>query len=153
LLLGRASLDLGKPEQALEHLEWITRAVPSLRLAQVDLAAALGAVGRYDEGARRYLSQHARSVDPIARDPAIPRLFRAWQAADPRPERRLVAAKILHAYGYLREALEMLAALEAEAASEQGPGLRAAGPSRLSRDVLRETAAIRRALSSAPNGS
>ncbi len=147
LLLGQSFLDLGKPEQALEHLAWIARAAPTLRVAQVELAATLGALGRLDEGASLYLREHARSVDPIDRDPEIADLFRAWLAAEPTPERHLLTARVLHAFGYLREAQGLIEPLEAaldRPVPERLAGL--SGP--LARDVAREAAAIRRALSS-----
>lgn len=150
LLLGQAFLDLGKPEQAYEHLAWIARAAPTLRVAEVDLAATLGALGRHDEGARHYLRQHARSVDPIDRDPEIANLFRAWLAADPQPQRRLLTARILHAFGYSSEALRILEPLEAALIDEAAPEQSAGDSSRLAREVQREAATIRRALSPGP---
>ena len=146
ILLGRAWLAHGDARAALEHLRWAAAAAPALRSVQIDLAVALAGAGQRDEGVRHFLAEQAKSVDPIAHDPEVPKMFRAWLAEAPEPRRRLVTAQVLYAYGYLREALALLAPLEQQAAGRLGPRRANGATHPYDRDVLRQTRDLRRAL-------
>lgn len=119
--LGRAYLRQGDGARAAAHLERVVTALPELREAKIYLAAALAATGRLEAGARYYLQAVEISLDPVLLDPEIPDLFRAWAAADRRPSVQLAAARVLHQYGYLRQALALVAPLEAEMTAPPPP--------------------------------
>lgn len=117
-LLGRAHLEVGRSAAAIGPLERVVAALPALRDAQIDLAAALAAVGRDDEAVARFVAANRARHEPVLRDPEIPDLFRRWHAAAPSPERSLLTAQVLHTYGYLRPAQALLEPIERLAAGD-----------------------------------
>lgn len=134
-LVGRAALEAGNGALAIETLERVVEALPSLHEAQLDLAAALARAGRDDQAVARFLEANQKRLEPVLHDPTIPDLFRRWRATDPSAERTIVTAQVLHVYGYMRESLSLLeSVLEDEsadsavaiAAREQASTIRAA---------------------------
>ncbi len=136
-LLGRALLIHGRYRDAAQALGFVISRLPDFRDARVLLAAALGASGRIEEGARHYLEATRLRPEPILASRQISELFRRWAAENPESlSARLYAAQVLHRHGHFREALSMLDALEP--------------PAELEDAVKREQQRLRRAL--APSG-
>ena len=135
-LLGRALQVHGRPREAAQVLRLVVSRLPDFRDARVLLAAALGASGEIDRGARHYLEATRSRPEPILAGPEISDLFRRWAASHPESlEARLYAAQVLHRHGHFAEALAMLEALEP--------------PAELEEAVAREKDRIRRALGTA----
>ncbi len=132
-LIGRALLIHGRPGEAALLLGSVVGRLPDFRDARVLLAAALGASGQVEEGARHYLEATRTRPEPILAGTEISELFRRWAAAHPESlEVRLYAAQVLHRHGHFAEALAMLESLEP--------------PAELEEPVEREKGRIRRAL-------
>ncbi len=134
-LVGRALLRHGRAPDAAQALGFVIRRLPDFRDARVLLAAALGASGQLEEGARHYLEATRARPEPILAGDHVAELFRRWAAAHPDSlEVRLYAAQVLHRHGHFAEALAMLEDLEP--------------PPKLEEAVAREKQRIRRALGS-----
>ncbi len=132
-LLGRALMIHGRPREAAQALGFVIRRMGDFRDARVLLAAALGATGEFEDGARHYLEATRMRPEPILAATEISELFRRWAAANPDSlEAHLYAAQVLHRHGHFTEALAMLEALEA--------------PEELRGPVEREKDRLRRAL-------
>ncbi len=132
-LLGRALLRYGRYREAAQALGFVVRRLGDFRDARVLLAAALGAGGQIEEGARHYLEATRVRLEPILAGPEIVELFRRWAAAHPESiETKLYTAQVLHRHGHFAEALTMLETLEPPAEIEEA--------------VAREEERIRRAL-------
>ena len=144
-LVGRALLRHGRSEEAARALGFVVQRLPDFRDARMLLAAALGATGRIEEGARHYLEATRIRPEPILASDLIADLFRRWAAFHAESfEVQLYAAQVLHRHGCFREALAMLDRLDAlEPPAEQAEAAAKA--------VAREKNRIRRALGDAQN--
>lgn len=119
-LLGRALLVHARPREAAAAFAFVVRRLPELREGRIHLAAALGALGRYDEGVEHYLSAAEQRVAPIQLSPYVVALFRGWAAAHrDQPEVQMRAADVLYQHGRLREALALVEAVEPQAGPRQ----------------------------------
>ncbi len=119
-LLGRALLIHDRPRDAAQALGFVVSRLADFRDARVLLAAALGASGELEDGARHYLEATRIRPEPILAGREISKLFRAWSAAHPESvEARLYAAQVLHRHGHFAEALTMLETLETPAQLEE----------------------------------
>ncbi len=134
--LGRVQLALERGDAALANLTAVAEALPERRGGMVDHAAALAVAGHLDEAVRTFLEAAGRSVDPVQRDPTIPDAVCAWAEDDRSPRRRLIAGRVLHQYGYLREALTWLEPI----------ALQPDVPSDVAKEVSRTIALVRHAL-------
>ncbi len=132
-LLGRALSFHGRANEAAAAFGFVVARLPRFRTGRIHLAAALGAAGRVDEGAREYLEAVREEPDPLLLSEPVSELFRRWAARHPGDARvRFYAAHVLHEHGRFREALELLQGLE--------PG------GRMGRAVAAERERIRRSL-------
>lgn len=137
-LLGRALLRYGRAREALAALTFVAERLPEFREPRIWRAAALGELGRLEEGAREYLEASRIRLEPVLAARQIAELFRRWARANPeRSEVRFYAAQVLDQLGHFREALALLDA------GELPPGLAAAGEEERRRihEALGESAA------------
>lgn len=108
-LLGQAYAHHGRAREAAAALGFVVERLPELRGARILLAAALGEVGRVDDGAALYLETVRRDPDPLILSAQIRELFRRWAALHPDdPWTQLVSGHVLHEHGYFTEAMEIL---------------------------------------------
>ena len=102
--VGRAQMELGSPERAVESLARVVAWVPEFRRARIYLAASLGKVARYSEGVDLYRTTVARQPDPVMLEEEIVEMFRLWVAEDPSdPERLAILDEILVSFGISAE--------------------------------------------------
>jgi len=101
--LGKAHLEFGDPERAIESFTFIVERLPESRRARIYLAAALGATGRVDEGVDLYRQTVSAQPDPVLLEGKIVSLFQRWVEERPDdPERSAALAGVLRSFG-LRE--------------------------------------------------
>ena len=134
-LLGRVWLRHDRPERAIVDLGFVAERLPEFRDARIALAAALGSVGRLDEGVTEYLEASRIRPEPIVEPERVVDLFRRWGASRPTdPVAQLTTAQVLHQHGLFRQALTVL------------DGIADDSPPQLAEPVARERQRLERAL-------
>lgn len=111
--LGREALRFGRPAAALEPLGFVRKRVPELRRASLYLAAALGAAGQPEEGARVFVEANRGQVEPVILEDEILDLFRILALRHPDDPTTLRLAAAAHRqYGRYEESLALFERLD-----------------------------------------
>ena len=74
--LGKAYLEIEKPDAAIQQLQYVTKMLPEFRSGQIHLAAALSRGGKFEEGATAYRKAITMAPDPVFREEEILTIFR-----------------------------------------------------------------------------
>jgi tetratricopeptide (TPR) repeat protein len=102
--LGRECLKIGRPEKAVEHFSRMNALFPTYTKGKIYFAAALGAAGRTNEAAARYLSTAGDRPPLVILENYIVPAFERW-AQQGSPEARYWQGIVSLQYGYFERAL------------------------------------------------
>ncbi len=106
-LVGRACVENGRWDKAVEKLSLVSKHIPELRRTRIYLAASLGAVGDYERAAEIYLAATQGRSDPVLLEREILTVFDEFVTKNPgnAAARHVYGVALAH-FGYFSRALE-----------------------------------------------
>ena len=112
-LYGQALRRVGRPQEAVDELEPLSRGLPGLRDVWLQLSLSLADAGRIDDAVSALLQANRLHPEPVIEVRAFADLANRWADAHPGDVRaQLLAVRILHQHGMFRDAGRRLDQLE-----------------------------------------
>lgn len=106
--LGQAFLDTGRYEEAVKSFCYVVEKLPEYRKGKIYLSIALGAVGKYEQAVKHYLSAIRMRREPIFREQDVLSIFRTVAEKYPKDtETTYYFGIILQDFGHHEEALNV----------------------------------------------